>query len=133
MVVGLASIEIHIPECGSLKRKRQFLRGIKDRVKNRFNVSIAEVDHNDLWQRTTLGVSVDLAAGRSSAATSLIRSLPLAAGRESHFANRIGIGIASLVRDDQFGQKADRHQLPTQQQRTQRVDQRWPLMQRRQM
>lgn len=58
MVVGLASIEIHIPECGSLKRKRQFLKSIKDRVKNRFNVSIAEVDYNDLWQRTTLGVSV---------------------------------------------------------------------------
>ena len=58
MVVGLASIEIHIPESGSLKSKRHFLKGIKDRVKNRFNVSIAEVDHNDLWQRTTLGVSV---------------------------------------------------------------------------
>ena len=58
MVVGLASIEIHIPESGSLKSKRHFLKGIKDRVKNRFNVSIAEVDHNDLWQRTTLGGSV---------------------------------------------------------------------------
>ncbi len=58
MVVGLASIEIHIPESGSLKSKRHFLKGIKDRVKNRFNVSIAEVDHNDLWQRATLGVSV---------------------------------------------------------------------------
>ena len=34
------------------------LKRIKDRVKNKFNVSIAEVDHNDLWQRTTLGVSV---------------------------------------------------------------------------
>lgn len=58
MVVGLASIQIHIPESGSLKSKRHFLKGIKDRVKNRFNVSIAEVDHNDLWQRATLGVSV---------------------------------------------------------------------------
>jgi uncharacterized protein YlxP (DUF503 family) len=58
MVVGIASIEIHIPESGSLKSKRHFLKRIKDRVKNRFNVSIAEVDHNDLWQRTTLGVSV---------------------------------------------------------------------------
>jgi uncharacterized protein YlxP (DUF503 family) len=58
MVVGVASIEIHIPESGSLKRKRHFLKGIKDRVKNKFNVSIAEVDHNDLWQRATLGVSV---------------------------------------------------------------------------
>jgi uncharacterized protein YlxP (DUF503 family) len=58
MVVGVASIEIHIPESGSLKSKRHFLKRIKDRVKNRFNVSIAEVGHNDLWQRTTLGVSV---------------------------------------------------------------------------
>ena len=58
MVVGVASIEIHIPESGSLKRKRHFLKSIKDRVKNRFNVSIAEVDHNELWQRATLGVSV---------------------------------------------------------------------------
>jgi uncharacterized protein YlxP (DUF503 family) len=58
MVVGLASIDIHIPESGSLKSKRHFIKRIKDRVKNRFNVSIAEVDHNDLWQRTTLGVSV---------------------------------------------------------------------------
>jgi uncharacterized protein YlxP (DUF503 family) len=58
MVVGLASIEVHIPESGSLKSKRHFIKRIKDRVKNRFNVSIAEVDHNDLWQRTTLGVSV---------------------------------------------------------------------------
>jgi len=58
MVVGIANIEIHIPESGSLKSKRHFLKRIKDRVRNRFNVSIAEVDHNDLWQRTTLGVSV---------------------------------------------------------------------------
>jgi uncharacterized protein YlxP (DUF503 family) len=58
MVVGLVSIDIHIPESGSLKTKRHFLKGIKDRVKNKFNVSIAEVGHNDLWQRTTIGVSV---------------------------------------------------------------------------
>jgi uncharacterized protein YlxP (DUF503 family) len=58
MVVGLANIDIHIPESGSLKSKRHLLKGIKDRVKNKFNVSIAEVGHNDLWQRTTIGVSV---------------------------------------------------------------------------
>lgn len=58
MVIGVASIEVHIPESGSLKTKRQYLKRIKDRVRNKFNVSIAEVDHNDLWQRTTLGVSV---------------------------------------------------------------------------
>ena len=58
MIIGVANIEIHIPESGSLKGKRHFLKRIKDRVHNKFNVSIAEVDHNDLWQRTTLGVSV---------------------------------------------------------------------------
>lgn len=58
MIVGVVKIEIHIPESESLKGKRHFLRRIKDRVRNKFNVSIAEVDHNDLWQRTTLGISV---------------------------------------------------------------------------
>jgi uncharacterized protein YlxP (DUF503 family) len=58
MVVGLARIDIHIPGSGSLKGKRHVLRRIKDRVKNKFNVSIAEVNHADLWQRTTLGISV---------------------------------------------------------------------------
>jgi len=58
MVVGLANIDIHIPESGSLKSKRHLLKGIKDRVKNKFNVSIAEIGHNDLWQRATIGVSV---------------------------------------------------------------------------
>lgn len=58
MVVGLANIDIRIPESGSLKSKRHLLKGIKDRVKNKFNVSIAEIGHNDLWQRTTIGVSV---------------------------------------------------------------------------
>ena len=58
MVVGVASIDIHIPESGSLKSKRHVLKGMKDRVRNKFNVSIAEVGHNDLWQRTTIGVSV---------------------------------------------------------------------------
>jgi uncharacterized protein YlxP (DUF503 family) len=58
MVVGLANIDIHIPESGSLKSKRHLLKRIKDRVKNKFNVSIAEIGHNDLWQRATIGVSV---------------------------------------------------------------------------
>ena len=57
MVVGVCTIELHLPESGSLKSKRQILKGIKDRMKNRFNVSLAEVGNNDLWQRATLGVA----------------------------------------------------------------------------
>ncbi len=48
---------IHIPEASSLKEKRQVSRSLVDRIKNRFNVSVAEVADADLWQRLTLGVS----------------------------------------------------------------------------
>jgi len=57
MVVGTAEIQIHIPQSRSLKDKRQVLRSLKERVRSRFNVSIAEVDHQDLWQRAALGVA----------------------------------------------------------------------------
>ena len=57
MVVGICTIELHLPESGSLKSKRQILKGIKDRIRNRFNVSLAEVENNELWQRSTLGVA----------------------------------------------------------------------------
>ena len=64
MVVGTCTISLHIPESGSLKSKRWVLRRIKDRVRNKFNVSIAEVDDFDLWQRATLGVAVVSKDGR---------------------------------------------------------------------
>ncbi len=55
MIVGLLTLEIHLPESNSLKAKRMIIKSLKDRIKNRFNVSIAEVDANDLWQRSVLG------------------------------------------------------------------------------
>ncbi len=58
MIIGTCLVSLHIPSSGSLKAKRLVLRRIKDRVRNKFNVSIAEVDHFDLWQRSTLGVAV---------------------------------------------------------------------------
>jgi uncharacterized protein YlxP (DUF503 family) len=54
-VVGLLSIELFIPGAHSLKEKRMVLRGVKDRLR-RFNVAVAEVEHQDLWQRAALGV-----------------------------------------------------------------------------
>lgn len=45
-----------IPDVHSLKGKRSILKKMTDRVKNEFNVSIAEIDHQDLWQRTTLAL-----------------------------------------------------------------------------
>lgn len=47
-----------VPESGSLKGKRHVVKALKDRIRSRFNVSVAEVDHQDLWQRATLGVAV---------------------------------------------------------------------------
>lgn len=55
--VALGLVELHLGEVDSLKGKRHVLRGLKEKVKQRFNVSIAEVDHGDLWQRSTLAVA----------------------------------------------------------------------------
>jgi uncharacterized protein len=55
MVVGLLSIELHIPGARSLKDKRTVVRGVKDRLK-KFNVAVAEVEYHDLWQRCGLSV-----------------------------------------------------------------------------
>jgi uncharacterized protein YlxP (DUF503 family) len=53
--VGLLSIELFLPDAQSLKDKRMVLRAVKDRLK-KFNVSVAEVEHQQLWQRAGLGV-----------------------------------------------------------------------------
>ncbi len=58
MVVGVCQIDLRIPENASLKGKRQILRKICERTKNKFNVSIAEVGSYDRWQRALLGVSL---------------------------------------------------------------------------
>jgi hypothetical protein len=56
MVVGVLRLTIYISSSQSLKDKRSVLRKIKSRVRNEFNVSIAECDDHDLWQRSQLGI-----------------------------------------------------------------------------
>jgi uncharacterized protein YlxP (DUF503 family) len=58
MFVGVARIELHLPGVSSLKGKRSIVRGLKDRIRQRVQAAVAEVDHQDLWQRATLGVAV---------------------------------------------------------------------------
>jgi hypothetical protein len=58
MVVGIVRIELHLPGSRSLKDKRQVVRSLKDRIRERAQASVAEVDHHDLWQRAALGVAV---------------------------------------------------------------------------
>jgi hypothetical protein len=50
-------VELHLPDVGSLKEKRRALKGVKEKVRHRFEVSVAEVDHQDSWQRATLAVA----------------------------------------------------------------------------
>jgi len=57
MTVGTCRVELRIPGNNSLKGKRRVVKSIKDRIHGRFNVSIAEVDRLDDWQRATLGIA----------------------------------------------------------------------------
>ena len=57
MHVGVCQIELRLPENHSLKGKRQVIKSIITRLQNKFNVSVAEVDNQDLWQLATLGVA----------------------------------------------------------------------------
>jgi uncharacterized protein YlxP (DUF503 family) len=58
MFVGVARITLDIPAAGSLKAKRQVLRRVTDRVKAKFNVSVAEVEDNDVWNRAVVACAV---------------------------------------------------------------------------
>jgi uncharacterized protein YlxP (DUF503 family) len=58
MVVGVLRMELHLPASRSLKAKRSVVNHVKERLRTRFNASVAEVDHQDLWQRATLGVAI---------------------------------------------------------------------------
>jgi hypothetical protein len=55
MIVALLSVELFLPGARSLKDKRMVLRRVKDRLA-KFNVAVAEVEHQDLWQRAGLGI-----------------------------------------------------------------------------
>ena len=55
MVVGICRLDLRISENNSLKGKRRILKRIIERVKNKFNVSIAEVANHDLWQSSQIG------------------------------------------------------------------------------
>jgi uncharacterized protein YlxP (DUF503 family) len=76
MVIGLLRVEIHYPESGSLKTKRFTLKSLTDRLRRRFNVSVAEVEYQDLWQRSVLAV-VTVNTDRAHADSTLSRILDL--------------------------------------------------------
>ena len=58
MLVALERFDLRIPGCGSLKEKRHVVKALTAAIRSKFNVSVAEVDHHDLWQRSALGVAL---------------------------------------------------------------------------
>ena len=65
MVVGICRLVIHLPFSRSLKDKRKVIKGLKDRLRGRHNISVAEVDSQELWQRAVIGIAA-VGQGRSS-------------------------------------------------------------------
>lgn len=63
MVVGIVRIELHLPAAQSLKDKRQVVRSMKERIRERVHAAVAEVEYQDLWQRAAIGVAVVAADG----------------------------------------------------------------------
>jgi uncharacterized protein YlxP (DUF503 family) len=57
MVIGILTLHLSIPHAASLKDKRRAVRGLKEKLKHRFNVSAAEVDDHEIWTRATIGVT----------------------------------------------------------------------------
>jgi uncharacterized protein len=81
IIVGLCTVELFIPESQSLKDKRQVLLSLKDRLREKFNLSVAEVNGQDLWQKAVLGFACVANEGRyvnqvCDQALNLIRSVP---------------------------------------------------------
>lgn len=58
MVVSVIAWELHLEGCNSLKQKRAIIRSLKDRLRGRHNVSVAETDHQDTWRRAELCAAV---------------------------------------------------------------------------
>ena len=57
MNVGVCKVRLRIPENQSLKGKRRVIKSLSQRVRNKFNVSVAEVDENESWHMATLGIT----------------------------------------------------------------------------
>ncbi len=56
-VVGVLILELHLTEAQSLKDKRHYVKGLKDRLRSRFNVSVAEISDQDVWKRGVIAVA----------------------------------------------------------------------------
>jgi len=56
MLIGVLEVDLYLPECSSLKEKRFILKSIKGKLRSKFNISVAESDSHELWQRSKIMV-----------------------------------------------------------------------------
>jgi len=94
MPIAYLTLELRIEGAHSLKDKRQVLRSLKDRLRNSFNIAIAEIDGTDLWQRATLG-AVSISDSRDYL-EGLMRNVEQAAAR---LANNVGAEVVDSFMD----------------------------------
>lgn len=80
LTAALVTVEVHVPASGSLKAKRGVLKQLIAALRRELNVSVAEVDHQDLWQRATLGVAI--AAGSEVGARTVAQQVEKIVYRE---------------------------------------------------
>ena len=64
--IGVLTLELRIETSHSLKEKRHVVQSLKDRLRHKFNVAVAEIDHQDLWQRATIA-AVTVSSDRENA------------------------------------------------------------------
>jgi len=90
MIVGAAVVEIHIHGSRSLKERRGVVRSISQRLRNRFNVSVAEVGGQDTWQRAALGLS---AAGSDASVVRKLLDRAVTFVEDLHLAEVVGSDV----------------------------------------
>lgn len=94
MIVGAALVEIHVHGSQSLKEKRGVVRSIQQRLRNRFNLSVAEVGGQGTWQRAVLGIS---AAGAEAAPVKQVLERAIRFVEELHLAEVLNSDLELIV------------------------------------
>ncbi|HBY59081.1 MAG TPA: DUF503 domain-containing protein [Solibacterales bacterium] len=87
--IGVLTLELRLPHAHSLKEKRHVVKSLKDRLRNKFNVSVAEIEYQDLWQ-SALVAAVTVSSSRQFAEQTL-------ALVEGEAASLLGPGLAEAT------------------------------------
>jgi uncharacterized protein len=87
--IGVLTLELRLEQSHSLKDKRQVVKGLKDRLRHRYNVAVAEIDYQDLWQRSVLAAVT--VSGDHAHAESVLQSV------EQDAANLLGPRLVSAT------------------------------------